>query len=184
MIGVVVKVSSPLEGKRVILREAEDKDLKQMYKWCEDDELQRWMGSFKHNDNRDFPDWYRQLYDSVDAKVFAIDTKDGRMIGDIELIHITWRNGAAELVVRIADRAFWGKGYGQDAINCILDYAYSDMKLKEIYLRVDSYNKRAIKCYKKCGFEKKGVMSIDRVGRGNKVYLMLNENKQKHQDTA
>lgn len=44
-------------------------------------------------------------------------------------------------------------GYGSEAIDLLLDKAFSDFRLKEVSLDVNLFNERAYKAYKKCGFE-------------------------------
>ena len=53
------------------------------------------------------------------------------------------------------------RGYGTDAIETILKYAFNKMNLHKIELRVYEFNKRALKCYEKCGFKIEGVMRED-----------------------
>jgi RimJ/RimL family protein N-acetyltransferase len=48
------------------------------------------------------------------------------------------------------------KGYGTDAIQCILDYGFSTLNLHNIMLEVFDFNSKAKKCYEKCGFKEIG----------------------------
>ena len=52
-------------------------------------------------------------------------TKSGEFIGDIYLVHITWRNRNAELIVKWAKRFIGIKGYGTDAILTLLNRAFA-----------------------------------------------------------
>lgn len=40
---------------------------------------------------------------------------------------------------------FWGKGYGREALTLLLNYAFLEMNLHRVYLRVFSFNKKAIR---------------------------------------
>ena len=53
---------------------------------------------------------------------------------------------------------YWNKGYGLDAINSLIDFAFNKLNLRCIELNVYKYNHRAIKLYKKCGFKEKKVL--------------------------
>ncbi len=49
-------------------------------------------------------------------------------------------------------------GYGKEAMNLLLDYSFSELNLHKVYLRVFSFNKRAICLYESLGFEKEGEL--------------------------
>ena len=93
---------------------------------------------------------------------------DNQVIGDIELDHIAWRSGDAELRIRIGRKDLWNQGLGTDAVETILGYAFQRLNLNRIYLRVYAHNKRAIRCYTKSGFRKEGRLNT----RFGKILLM------------
>jgi RimJ/RimL family protein N-acetyltransferase len=82
---------------------------------------------------------------------------DGCCIGGIRLHQISQQDRRARLAVGIFDRRFWSHGYGSEAIHLLLGYAFSEMRLHRIGLRVLAYNTRAIRAYEKCGFVQEGV---------------------------
>ncbi|RPJ99073.1 GNAT family N-acetyltransferase [Priestia endophytica] len=54
---------------------------------------------------------------------------------------------------------------GTEITQLVLDYAFKELRLHRVDLRVLQYNKRAIRCYEKCGFiqegiEREGALSI------------------------
>jgi RimJ/RimL family protein N-acetyltransferase len=53
----------------------------------------------------------------------------------------------------IGKKDYWGKGYGSDVIKSIINFSLSNLKIAKIILNVYSYNKRAIKVYKRFGFK-------------------------------
>ena len=46
--------------------------------------------------------------------------------------------------------------HGTEAIGLLLQYAFSQMNLNRVYLRVCADNERAVRCYEKCGFREEG----------------------------
>ncbi|WP_175400859.1 GNAT family N-acetyltransferase [Clostridium pasteurianum] len=76
---------------------------------------------------------------------------DESIIGAAWLENITENNG--KLGIYIADVNCRGKGIGSEVIRILKEKAFKEMKLSKIYLNVRETNKRAISCYKKCGFE-------------------------------
>ena len=111
--------------------------------------------------------------------MFGIGAEDGALIGDIGLVEISWRRSEAELVVRIGDERYLGKGYGRDAIRALLDYAFTTVKLDRVYLRVFADNAPALKCFGKCGFRKEWTLTLrpEEGGPPRKVFLMMLQRK-------
>ena len=82
----------------------------------------------------------------------------GRYIGSIRLDGISWDHRQARLSIGIFDRRFWSQGYGTEAIQALLPYAFDELRLHRIGLRVLAHNARAIiRCYEKCGFRREGI---------------------------
>lgn len=90
---------------------------------------------------------------------FSIETLDGKHIGSCSLYNIT--SVEAQLGIRIGDKEYWGKGYGEDAINILIDYCFSTKSIERIWLKVLPQNIRAIRCYEKCGFAQHGKLALD-----------------------
>lgn len=85
-----------------------------------------------------------------------IDKKKDELIGNIGFPKVDLLNKAGVIGLFIGNKEYWGKGYGVDAINLILDYGFNILNLHNISLTVYSFNKPAIKCYKKVGFREAG----------------------------
>ncbi|MGD9093663.1 MAG: GNAT family protein [Anaerolineales bacterium] len=81
---------------------------------------------------------------------------DDLLIGFVGLFGIKWNHGEAWLGVGLGDRAYWGKGYGTDAIRLALRYAFNELNLHRVSLDVFEYNQRAIRSYEKSGFTVEG----------------------------
>lgn len=64
----------------------------------------------------------------------------------------------ARYAVGIYNKDNWNKGYGQEITQTILKYAFFDLKLHKIDLRVLAYNKLAIASYEKSGFIQEGTL--------------------------
>jgi RimJ/RimL family protein N-acetyltransferase len=54
--------------------------------------------------------------------------------------------------IMVGERSVWGKGYCQESVRLVTDYAFSTMGLTKIKLGVIVENVNAINCYKKSGF--------------------------------
>ncbi|MGM9551264.1 MAG: GNAT family N-acetyltransferase [Clostridia bacterium] len=82
---------------------------------------------------------------------------DGKIIGDVSFNsspkeRIKHRGEIGIAVVR----EYWGKGIGSKLMEAVIDFAKNTAGCEIIHLQVRSDNERAIKLYKKYGFEKIG----------------------------
>ena len=96
--------------------------------------------------------------ESSDGFQFMIRTvAEDRLIGFVGLHRsIRWAQGDAWVGIGIGDRAYWGKGYGTDAMRVLLRYAFTELNLHRVTLGVFEYNARAIRSYEKAGFVVEG----------------------------
>ncbi len=84
---------------------------------------------------------------------FTIRTvADNTLLGDIVLDVTEWNSRNAFVGLGIGPRDFWGKGYGTEAMQLILQYAFLELSLRRVTLTVFEYNQRAIRSYEKAGF--------------------------------
>ncbi|MCJ7660780.1 MAG: GNAT family N-acetyltransferase [Anaerolineales bacterium] len=69
---------------------------------------------------------------------------------------VHWSHGDSSVGIGIGEREYWSKGYGTDAMNVILRFAFDELNLYRISLNVFEYNQRAIRSYEKVGFVVEG----------------------------
>jgi len=100
-------------------------------------------------------------YPSPTRRPFAVETLDGKHIGNCVYYDINNTKGEAELGIMIGDRDYWDKGYGSDAVTTLVNYIFHQTNLKRIYLKTQDSNRRAQKCFQKCGFTPYGHLSKD-----------------------
>ncbi|MEA2507107.1 MAG: hypothetical protein QOH48_1725 [Actinomycetota bacterium] len=83
---------------------------------------------------------------------FTIEA-DGKVIGDCALMRFDQTARTCTLAIVIGERAFWGKGYGRDAVATLVEYGFRHLNMHRISLDVLASNERAIRSYKACGFQ-------------------------------
>jgi RimJ/RimL family protein N-acetyltransferase len=81
---------------------------------------------------------------------------DDRPIGRLDLFAIDRRNGSAAFGLAVGDRSLWGRGYGTDAVNAVVDFAFGQLRLERVWLDTDAANVRAHRVYEKAGFTVEG----------------------------
>ncbi|MBE0700008.1 MAG: GNAT family N-acetyltransferase, partial [Anaerolineaceae bacterium] len=160
------------QGKKVRLISFDaDRDAEILARWGQDSEYQQLQGSGPCSlwSAKQFKDWAEKHY--AEMYSFTICTLDedavsrndnvisaNCMIGSIDLSGIDWVTGNAWVGIGIGEREYWGKGYGADAMNVLLNFAFGSLNLKRISLTVFEYNERALNCYLKVGFKEEGRM--------------------------
>ncbi len=160
---------SILTAEKVRLRPVQEDDLAHFQHWLADDELRRWLGSVGEQPSvaEEF-DWYVSKRQDPDTILWAIESADGALAGNIEL-RLNALNRRAEVGIGIFDREQWGKGYGTEAMRLVLGYAFGELKLNRVELSTDEENVRAIRSYEKCGFVREGLMRKHRLIDGRPI---------------
>ena len=88
---------------------------------------------------------------------FTIRTLDGdKLIGELGLDVVDWSGRDAFVGLGIGETEYWSKGYGTDAMNILLRFAFTEVNLQRVTLTVFEYNPRAIRSYEKAGFHHEG----------------------------
>ncbi len=99
---------------------------------------------------------------------FAIKTRDGKHIGNCAYYGIKKTRREAEVGIIIGNCNYWDRGYGTDAVKALIIHIFRSTDLIRIHLKTLRDNKRAQRCFSKCGFTTCG----HQVKEGHKFVLM------------
>ncbi len=86
----------------------------------------------------------------------GVFTHDGKLLGDIQLAHIDWRQRTAKIGLGIARQVVRGQGYGKDATVTLLRYAFQHLDLHRVSAETANHNLAAQRILEKCGFVREG----------------------------
>jgi len=156
------RVCSMLEGKRVRLRSFELSDLDDIMRHWNSMELRKLVGSADRGPvcRNDEEEWIRSTWkERQERRAFTLAIEsiaDAKLVGGISLFRIDWTSRSAMLGISVYNSENWGKGYGQESVNVILDFAFQTLNLNRVELKTFDFNKRAQKCYLKVGFKEVG----------------------------
>ncbi len=148
-----------LKGEKVILRAMTRDDLERLCQFNNDAEVEIAGGG-----DPPMPQSLARLQAEYDADVgrggrdgasFAIEA-DGQFIGQCALFQFNDVANTCALGITIGDKAYWGRGYGSDALRLLLDYAFRLRNIRRVHLTVNGTNERAIRAYRSCGFVEEG----------------------------
>lgn len=148
-----------IKGKNVTLRALERDDLPRLLAFNNDLEIELAGGGdppMPQSSARLQADYESQASGGGrDDANFAIEV-DGVMIGTCALFNFDHTAHTCELGISIGDKAYWGKGYGKEAVSLLVDYAFRLRNFRRVWLQVHGRNERAQRAYKSCGFEEEG----------------------------
>lgn len=100
---------------------------------------------------------YIKVKDRIAYKVINKSTNE--IIGHADFSNINKLSKKARICsVLIGEKEYRNKGYGTKIIDELVSIGFNKMKLHRIDLGVYDFNKQAIKCYQKCGFEIEGLL--------------------------
>lgn len=147
-----------LSGDRVVLRPIQRADLPRLWELVSDLEVAvlgnpgpvvpRSLAQFEAGFDQDL------AQDHKDRAYFGIEM-DGELIGEAGLHRVDHFNRTCELGIGIG-REYWGKGFGQDAVRTLVDYAFEHLNMNRIGLYVLAEDPRAVGAYRKAGFIEEG----------------------------
>lgn len=160
----------------VRLRAFEPFDMESLVRWVNDERVTRYLSeAFVYPISvSEGSRWLEEAARRHSDKIFAIETRDGRLIGSAGLHAIHWIDRKAELAVMIGEKDCWNLGFGTHAVREMLKLGFGKMNLRRIYLRVASNHAGAIRVYEKCGFQREGRLRKDRyVGRSYEDTLLM-----------
>jgi RimJ/RimL family protein N-acetyltransferase len=91
------------------------------------------------------------LAPTEDRVTWVVDAGDG-FIGSASLHSFSTDGSTAAYAIGLLDPAVLGRGLGTEATRLVLKYAFGNLGLEELTVRVLESNTRAIACYARCGF--------------------------------
>ena len=146
-----------LKGDKVVLRSVRPADLERYAEFLNDVETELLAGG---QPPRPLPlgevqNRYQASLGKTNEAWFAIDVA-GLFIGQAILHEFDMTAHTVELGISIGDKDYWGRGFGRDAVNQLLKYAFRLRNMRRVWLRTTETNERALRCYRACGFVEEG----------------------------
>ncbi|MGE5124380.1 MAG: GNAT family N-acetyltransferase, partial [Acidobacteriaceae bacterium] len=80
------------------------------------------------------------------------DRQDNRLLGFVRIDGIEWSHGTGSLKLAIGDRVERGKGYGSEALQLMLRFAFSELNLYRLSAVVTEDNPGALEFFMRHGF--------------------------------
>ena len=160
-----------ISGSLVRIREKRTEDIPDEYAWRVDEELSRLDATRPLT--MSYEDFFRYTreeiqFQSYRSKRLAVDTLEGLHIGNVMYYDFNKKNAEVELGIMIGDKDYWGKGYGTDIVVTLLNYLFTVLAMKRVYLHTLAWNYRA-----QASFTKSGFREVRPVRRGGQDFVLM-----------
>ncbi|MCP3028817.1 GNAT family N-acetyltransferase [Halobacillus sp. A5] len=147
-----------LHGHRVRLGPVTDEHLEQISTWFNHSLfLRRFDAAAAQPRSYDsLKQWRDDTGESDNSFLFSICDGES-LIGYVELDGILWNQRNGWVGIAIGDADHQGKGYGSEAMELLINYAFDELNLHRLQLTVFEYNQPALWLYEKLGFTYEGA---------------------------
>jgi RimJ/RimL family protein N-acetyltransferase len=112
--------------------------------------------------------WYeKNIHVNFPNTTFGVESvRDNRLVGMTFLKNINLIHRNAEFAILIDEQSA-GNGFGKAACHKTVDFAFHNLGLHRVYLKVRKDNSAAIRIYEACGFKLEGTLRDDIFKQGN-----------------
>lgn len=151
-----------LENDMIRLRALEPEDLELLYHWENDSSL--WsvgatVSPFSRYVLKEYIlESHRDIYDLRQLRLMIDLQTENRTIGMIDLFDFDPHHHRAGTGILI-DSVYQKRGYAFMALNMLVDYAFSFLKLHQLYAHIPIDNEASKALYTRCGFKVAGRLS-------------------------
>jgi RimJ/RimL family protein N-acetyltransferase len=149
-----------LSGDRIRLTALRSDDVPALAAWDQDTEFLRLYDArpARPRSQVELAEWLKDRRGDSNTFIFGIrHLNDERLIGTVELDGILWPHRVCGLGIAIGDRADWGQGYGYEAAQLALAFAFQELNLHRVTATVFDYNDRSISLVERLGFRREGA---------------------------
>lgn len=171
------------ETDRLKLRLFEEKDVDDIYEYCSDDEVTKYLpfSTYKSKQNAiDRIQFCLEGYNKLENPIlWAIEYKEeNKLIGGIDFIKWDYDSSCAEIGY-ILNRKYWNRGIMTEALKEVIKFGFEKMELNRIQIKCDERNIASSKVMEKNGLKYEGTLRQKEYIKGEyinlKMYSILKE---------
>ena len=141
-------------GKKTFLRPFEVRDITEEYiSWLNNPEVTRFSNQRFKIHNRESSELYLNSFKGTDNLFFLIlDLESKKAIGTLTC-YISLNHQSVDIGILIGEIDTWGKGFGQDAWDAIMNWLLNKKGFRKITAGTLSVNKGMVKLMERSGME-------------------------------
>lgn len=144
-------------------------DLAALFEVNGDDAVTRYLPYASWATKADGEAWYaRMLLQQAAGEALqyvVVDAAGDKVIGTALLFRFDLSSARAELGY-VLGRAHWGRGLMHEALDALLQHAFTAMRLRRIEAQVDPRNAASARAVERLGFQHEGLLRQRYVGKG------------------
>jgi ribosomal-protein-alanine N-acetyltransferase len=126
--------------------------------WLDDPEVTRFLEpSGEPNNLVNLRRYVKKINAGTDVFLAIHLKENGLHIGNIKLSEINPTHSTAIFSILIGDKSAWGNGYGNEASEAMVEYAFQKLQIRKLSLGVVKDHATAVRLYEKLGFVVEGV---------------------------
>ncbi len=151
-----------LEGKRIYLRPLDkEQDANLACQWINTEEMRQFIGHGAFPTSLEAEKaWFDEKPEKFPQRVrlAIVLKKNDRLIGSIAISDINWVDRSAGTGTLVGQKQDRGRGYGTEAKELLLRYAFQTLGLNRVESKVLAYNQASLRYAEKCGYRREGIL--------------------------
>lgn len=150
-----------LQTERLVLREVQAKDAKDMFTYLSDKEVMKYFGLAPFQTITEVIaeiSWYQSILQKGTGIRWGITLKgEDKMIGSCGFHNKVPKHYRSEIGIELS-RDYWKQGIAEEALKAVLQYGFEQMQLERIEALIEPPNKPSQRLVEKQGFTKEGLL--------------------------
>lgn len=177
-----------LTGKSIFLRALEPEDLAVIHRIENDErlwEVSETLTPFSlHTIKEYLANAYKDIYEVKQLRLAICDTNTKMVVGLIDLFDFDPYNARAGVGILIESQGNRGKGYGKEALQLMIAYVKTHLKLHQLYANILADNAASIQLFTNAGFDLIGIKKEWRrvSGEGDRSCLPAREVRESYKN--
>lgn len=163
------------ETERLKIRLFKKGDEKDLYEYCSDDEVTRYISFESYtsiSQAEDRINYCLEIYKNINKPFpWGIEYKEnGKLIGSIDFVE--WNEDHKEAKIGyVLNRNYWNKGIASEALKVILKFGFEKMGLNRIQIECDERNVASARVIEKNGLKYEGTLRQKKFNKGEYISL-------------
>lgn len=149
-----------IEGKRIILRSWENRDVPDLVEGLNNINVSKWMASvpfpYTEDDARSFINYTKENDESKKISLAIVLKENNKVIGGTEITNINIKDGTAGGGIWL-NEAYQRNGYGTEAFSTRIKYAFNTLGLRRIENGYFPGNEKSKRMQEKLGYKEEGI---------------------------
>lgn len=160
-------------GEKVKLRAIELSDCDLLLGLINDPETEYLLGGWSFPVSKaEQQQWIENITASTNTLRVMVDV-ESQTIGTAILSDVDYKNGTAQIHIKLCDSNCRHKGFGTDVIHTLVAYAFDELRLHCIYAQVNQHNIPSQKLFLKCGFQQEGILRERLFKKGEFIDVLM-----------